>query len=164
MSEGHFILRQQYFMICRPFVQGPAGDFRPSVQPSIFHPRFSCPINIPQGAIAPWGRFIQMIRSPNWNSSIKFFLIVNKLLIPSYLTITQLCIKSICSYIPKRCIKFDFPDTWIVGFHHFHQRKPIPLPMEDRVNKYSANIQCFTVFVQKQNGTTNDFTIYDCLE
>ena len=66
------------------------------------------------------GRFIQMICSPNWNSSIKFFLIVNKLLIPSYLTITQLCIKSICSYIPKRCIKFDFPDPSAADLYQFH--------------------------------------------
>ena len=53
-------MRQQYFMICRPFVLGPAGDFRPSVQPSIFHPSFPYPINIPQGVQAPWGRFVQM--------------------------------------------------------------------------------------------------------
>ena len=36
--------------------------------------------------------------------------------------------------------------------------------MVDWVNKYSANVQCFTVFVQKQNCATNDFSSYDCLE
>ena len=50
----------------------------------------------------------------NWNLSIQFFLVVSKLIIPFYFTITQLCIKSICSYIPKRCIKFDFLDTRVV--------------------------------------------------
>ena len=116
----YIILRQQYFMNCRPFAPGPAGDFRHSVRPSIFHPSFPYPINIPQGAWAPWGRFIQTICSPNWNSSIKFFLIVNKRLIPSYLTITQLCIKSIRSYIPKRCIKFYFPDPSAADLYQFH--------------------------------------------
>ena len=36
--------------------------------------------------------------------------------------------------------------------------------MVDWVNKYSTNVQCFTIFVQKQNCTTNDFSSYDCLE
>ena len=36
--------------------------------------------------------------------------------------------------------------------------------MVDRVNKYSANVQCFTVFVQKQNCAANDFSIYHRLQ
>ena len=65
--------------------------------------------------------------------------------------------------IPKRSIKFNFLDAGIVGFQHFHQGKAISLPVVDGVNKYSSNIQCFTIFVQKQNYTTNDFSGYDRL-
>ena len=36
--------------------------------------------------------------------------------------------------------------------------------MVDRVNKDSANVQYFTVFVQKQNCATNDFSIYHRLQ
>ena len=36
--------------------------------------------------------------------------------------------------------------------------------MMDWVYKYSANIQCFAVIVQKQNCATNDFFIYDRLK
>jgi len=100
----------------------------------------------------------------NWNWSFTFFLIVSKFLVPFHFTITQFCIKSIRSYIPKWRIKFDVLNARIVGFHHFHQGKTIPLPMVDWVNKYSTNVQCFTIFVQKQNCTTNDFSSYDCLE
>ena len=35
--------------------------------------------------------------------------------------------------------------------------------MVDWINKYSANVQCFTVFIQKQNRAANDFSIYDRL-
>ena len=32
------------------------------------------------------------------------------------------------------------------------------------VNKYSANVQCLTVFVQKENCATNNFSVYDRLQ
>ena len=36
--------------------------------------------------------------------------------------------------------------------------------MVDWIYKYSTNIQCFTVFVQKQNCATDDFSGDHCLQ